>query len=174
MCVNKIFNKNKFKILIICIFPIASSCLTSEVAKKNDSQDLAKPVVVTSKLRKKAIEAAKSAEAVTDTNSIIGSSSIGEQHKNKTYFLYGAEHLKLDNYYFDIPVVYNDAVKKWLKYFLNRGRATPQLSLAQVAQFLSCAPFRQIFSLLRSTVFDIKKNCTNKENIVIGIWDEYT
>jgi membrane-bound lytic murein transglycosylase D len=40
----------------------------------------------------------------------------------KVYFLYGAEHLNLQNYYFDIPVVYNDQVKKWMNYFLGRGK----------------------------------------------------
>ena len=55
---------------------------------------------------------------------IMGSASIKkpEEHNRKTYFLYGAEHLKLDNYYFDIPVVYNAKVKRWIDYFLNRGR----------------------------------------------------
>ena len=55
---------------------------------------------------------------------IMGSASIEnpERHHRKTYFLYGAEHLKLDNYYFDIPVVYNKKVKRWIDYFLNRGR----------------------------------------------------
>ncbi|MCK5072768.1 MAG: transglycosylase SLT domain-containing protein [Bacteriovoracaceae bacterium] len=55
---------------------------------------------------------------------IVGSSKIEkpEQVSKKTYFLFGAEHLNLDNYYFDIPVVYNKAVKKWIRYFLNRGR----------------------------------------------------
>jgi len=43
-------------------------------------------------------------------------------HHRKTFFLYGAEQLKLENNYFDFPVVYNDAVKKWINYFLNRGR----------------------------------------------------
>ena len=42
--------------------------------------------------------------------------------KKNVYFLYGAEHLKLKNYYFDIPVVYNKDVKKWMRYFLNRGK----------------------------------------------------
>jgi membrane-bound lytic murein transglycosylase D len=53
-----------------------------------------------------------------------GAARIKQPHtyRGKTYFLYGAEHLKLDNYYFDIPVVYNKAVKKWIKYFLGRGR----------------------------------------------------
>lgn len=47
--------------------------------------------------------------------------SSGNTKKN-VYFLYGAEHLNLKNYYFDIPVVYNDAVKKWMNYFLGRGK----------------------------------------------------
>jgi membrane-bound lytic murein transglycosylase D len=81
-------------------------------------------VVVTSELRQKALEAARQAELHNDDSVIVGSSQITEpnNHKRKTYFLYGAEHLGLENYYFDIPVVYNAAVKKWMKYFLNRGR----------------------------------------------------
>ncbi len=43
-------------------------------------------------------------------------------YKGKTYYLEGAEELNLENNYFDIPVVYNDQVKKWMSYFLNRGR----------------------------------------------------
>ena len=50
---------------------------------------------------------------------IIG--SIGDEQlkasSKKIYFLYGAEHLGLENYYFDIPVVYNKATKKWINYF---------------------------------------------------------
>ena len=55
---------------------------------------------------------------------IVGSANIEKplKHHQKTYFLYGAEHLKLDTYYFDIPIVYNFKVKKWINYFLNRGR----------------------------------------------------
>lgn len=52
--------------------------------------------------------------------------SAGDQdlkNSNKQiYFLYGAEHLNLQNKYFDIPVVYNAATKKWIKYFTGRGR----------------------------------------------------
>lgn len=43
-------------------------------------------------------------------------------YKGKTYYLEGAEELNLENNYFDIPVTYNDQVKKWMSYFLNRGR----------------------------------------------------
>lgn len=55
---------------------------------------------------------------------IIGSAAISKDgsYDGKTYYLYGAEHLNLQNYYFDIPVVYNDAVKKWINYFLDKGR----------------------------------------------------
>ena len=63
-------------------------------------------------------------QAHDDNNRLIGSANIdnpGNHHK-KTYFLYGAEHLNLENYYFDIPVVYNAKVKKWINYFLSRGR----------------------------------------------------
>ncbi|MBP9674793.1 MAG: transglycosylase SLT domain-containing protein [Bacteriovoracaceae bacterium] len=40
----------------------------------------------------------------------------------KVYYLSGAEELNLQNYYFDIPVTYNAAVKKWMHYFLNKGK----------------------------------------------------
>jgi len=55
---------------------------------------------------------------------IVGSAMIPAdgQGDGKSYYLYGAEHIKLDNYHFDIPVVYNDKVKKWIDFFLNRGR----------------------------------------------------
>ena len=55
---------------------------------------------------------------------IVGSAGLPEkQNRGRgTYYLHGAEHLKLDNYYYDIPVVYNKAVKKWMNYFLNKGR----------------------------------------------------
>lgn len=55
---------------------------------------------------------------------IVG--SIGDEElkasDKKVYYLYGAEHLKLSNYYFDIPVTYNASVKSWIKYFTGRGR----------------------------------------------------
>jgi membrane-bound lytic murein transglycosylase D len=52
--------------------------------------------------------------------------SIGDQELKKSgkkiFFLYGAEHLNLTNYYFDIPVVYNKSTKMWVDYFTGRGR----------------------------------------------------
>jgi membrane-bound lytic murein transglycosylase D len=43
-------------------------------------------------------------------------------HAPKAYLLEGVKDLNLENRYFDLPVVYNDAVKKWIHYFSNRGR----------------------------------------------------
>jgi len=56
--------------------------------------------------------------------SIVGGALIDDvdNHAHKVYLLEGAEELNLDNYYFDIPVVYNAAVKKWIHYYLNKGR----------------------------------------------------
>jgi membrane-bound lytic murein transglycosylase D len=55
---------------------------------------------------------------------IVGGARIDKSgnHTRQAYFLGGAEDLKLENNYFDIPVVYNDSVKKWIHYFSNRGR----------------------------------------------------
>jgi membrane-bound lytic murein transglycosylase D len=60
--------------------------------------------------------------AKTQSKSMISGAATVGQCKGKTYFLQGAEELNLENNYFDIPVVYNDQVKKWMDYFLNRGR----------------------------------------------------
>lgn len=42
--------------------------------------------------------------------------------KGKIFYLEGAEELNLENNFFDIPVVYNSQVKKWVEYFTHRGR----------------------------------------------------
>ena len=70
------------------------------------------------------VDRARESGKPEDDHRIIGSARIkgSGKHKRKTYYLYGAEHLKLDNYYFDFPVVYNAAVKQWIDYFLTRGR----------------------------------------------------
>lgn len=111
---------------IIAIFSILlSSCATKAPVKNAElPKKLDEEIVVSSELRQKAINAAREAEEDHDSSAIIGSSVIEKphEHNKKTYFLYGAEHLGLENYYFDIPVVYNKAVKKWMDYFLNRGR----------------------------------------------------
>ncbi len=61
---------------------------------------------------------------VESRSMITGASTLDGlgRYKGKTYYLEGAEELNLENNYFDIPVTYNPQVKKWLSYFLNRGR----------------------------------------------------
>ncbi len=73
--------------------------------------------------KKDEAESAKVAKTLSKSM-INGAATIdgAGQYKGKTYFLQGAEELNLENNYFDIPVVYNDQVKKWMDYFLNRGR----------------------------------------------------
>lgn len=70
-------------------------------------------------------EAESAVVAKTMSKSMINGAATVDgagQYKGKTYFLQGAEELNLENNYFDIPVIYNDQVKKWMSYFLNRGR----------------------------------------------------
>lgn len=64
---------------------------------------------------------------VRDCSRIEGSAyipSADHAHPHRVYKLTGpgVEELDLENYYFDFPVVYNKAVKKWMNYFLTRGR----------------------------------------------------
>lgn len=74
--------------------------------------------------RKKDVEESAKIAKIKSKSMINGAATIdgAGQYKGKTYFLKGAEELNLENNYFDIPVVYNDQVKKWMDYFLNRGR----------------------------------------------------
>lgn len=55
---------------------------------------------------------------------IIGSAPIRSSLENEgpSYYLFGAEHLGLDNPYFDFPVVYNPVVQRWIDYFTTPGR----------------------------------------------------
>lgn len=76
-------------------------------------------------IKKEVEESSKIAKTKSKSLSMIdGAASINSngQVTGKTYFLEGAEELQLENNYFDIPVVYNEQVKKWMDYFLNRGR----------------------------------------------------
>jgi membrane-bound lytic murein transglycosylase D len=118
--------KNLIKTSLIVLALGFSSCakLTKksvEVAPTTVTEEKSEPV---SEHVAKAEEAANHVELHKDDHRIVGSAKIQDPHeyKGKSYYLYGAEDLKLENYYFDIPVVYNDAVKKWISYFLKRGR----------------------------------------------------
>ena len=98
-------------------FVLISSCATREVAQVETTE-----VIKASRIQKDLIEK----DLSFCDNCVIG--SVGDEvlksSDKKTYYLHGAEHLNLNNFYFDIPVVYNAAVKKWIKYFTGRGKAT--------------------------------------------------
>lgn len=82
-----------------------------------EEQDLS-PQILT------AMRARKHEQAKDDLSRIVGSANINQplEYERQSFFLYGAEHLNLENYYFDIPVVYNAATQRWINYFLTRGR----------------------------------------------------
>ncbi|MDD0852604.1 transglycosylase SLT domain-containing protein [Halobacteriovorax sp. GB3] len=108
---------------VLAIAALFSGCATQSNQKSDN--DVAKSVKQPiSKHKAWTLEAQDYHATHDDPNSITGSALIEKPglYEGKTYFLYGAEHLNLENYYFDIPVVYNRAVKKWINYFLNRGR----------------------------------------------------
>lgn len=100
----------KFVLLTLII----SSCATREVAQVETVE--VKPQRIQHDLIEKGLDFCETC--------VIG--SVGDEAlKNadkETFYLHGAEHLNLNNYYFDIPVVYNAAVRKWINYFTGRGR----------------------------------------------------
>lgn len=105
-------------ILLTLIGIFISSCATRDVA-----QEEVKDVEVVKAKRR--IQTHLIEKNLNSCDSCIVGSVGDEELKNsdkKTYYLHGAEHLKLENYYFDIPVVYNAAVKKWIRYFTGRGK----------------------------------------------------
>lgn len=137
-------------LLLLCSFVWSSCASTSPTAqletkkeeasktsitKNNGSSESIREVYLRMKNRdlsenEIAEEEAKSAQVakISSRNMIEGASIINSddednaQLKGKIYYLEGAEELNLENNYFDIPVVYNAQVKKWISYFLNRGR----------------------------------------------------
>jgi len=55
--------------------------------------------------------------------------------KGDIYYLKGAEDLKLDNIYFDIPVVYNKRVRKWINYYSKKGRKFFTLHIERAGRY---------------------------------------
>lgn len=94
---------------------LISSCATREVAHVETVE--VKPQRIQKDLIEKGLDFCETC--------VVG--SVGDEVlKNadkETFYLHGAEHLNLNNYYFDIPVVYNASVRKWINYFTGRGRA---------------------------------------------------
>ena len=57
------------------------------------------------------------------------------QENRKVYFLDGAEELNLQHNYFDIPVVYNKQVKKWIDYYTTKGRKYFELHTERAGRY---------------------------------------
>lgn len=55
--------------------------------------------------------------------------------KGRAFYLEGAEELNLENNFFDIPVVYNAQVKKWIDYFTTRGRKYFSLYVGRAGRY---------------------------------------
>lgn len=108
--------KIKYSVMTFLFLFLLSSCSTPGFHGDNASLE--------NKENGDTSSSAESKASPSNRSRIIGSAHIEDANTyvGKTYYLYGAEHLKLENYYFDIPVVYNESVKKWINYFLNRGR----------------------------------------------------
>lgn len=108
--------KFSFAISLCCI--LLSACASRDVA--NTTDESAKEALEVLRVQTDLIDP----ELSFCQSCVVG--SVGDEvlknSSKKTYFLHGAEHLKLENYYFDIPVVYNAAVKMWIDYFTGRGR----------------------------------------------------
>jgi len=100
----------------VTIMLLAFSCASREVAEVKDEKPAPKDRRIQTHLIEKGLEFCDGC--------IVGSigDEVLKESQKKTYYLHGAEHLNLQNYYFDIPVVYNSAVKKWINYFTGRGK----------------------------------------------------
>lgn len=55
--------------------------------------------------------------------------------REEIYFLKDAEDLNLECNYFDIPVIYNAQVKKWIEYFTHKGRAYFKLYIERAGRY---------------------------------------
>lgn len=108
------------KILGISILVAMFGCATNKDAQTVDNSDIQKEAKAIIRVQSHLIDK----NLPECEHCLLG--SVGDDALKKSdkqiYFLYGAEHLNLSNYYFDIPVVYNDTVKMWINYFTGRGR----------------------------------------------------
>lgn len=111
--------KVKSTLTILTLLGI-SSCATNTITPIEKEQTPSSSIVEVDRIQTHLVD--KNLPVCNDC--ILG--SIGDEELKKSnkkiYFLYGAEHLNLTNYYFDIPVVYNKTTKMWVDYFTGRGR----------------------------------------------------
>ncbi|MDA8792670.1 transglycosylase SLT domain-containing protein [Bacteriovoracaceae bacterium] len=128
--------KSKY-ITLLSVILISFGCSTIHQSKENDlknglstgNSDKSNQVDQVKELAKEPTLDEKVAKLINSnsmcSDCIPGSSSNSEEEygdgHRKVFYLYGAEELNLTNYYFDLPVVYNSSVRKWIKYF-SKGR----------------------------------------------------
>ena len=114
---NKRSHVNLNPILILALILGLSSCSTFNGDRKLQSS-----------ANENIYEDATDAELLNEEiepDQIIGSAEIEkhEEHQSGTYFLYGKPNICASRIiYFDIPVKYTWPVRKWIKYFMGRGR----------------------------------------------------
>lgn len=99
-----------------------SSESVREVYLRMKNRDLSEKEIAEDEEKSAQVAKISSRTMIEGASKIDGEEDGSSQVKGKIYYLEGAEELNLENNYFDIPVVYNDQVKKWMSYFLNRGR----------------------------------------------------
>ncbi len=126
----------KFNFILLCVLFFVSCSTTqngtitdSKAARSNDARGITKLHLLGLKNNESNLNGLQGndnsqEDGDSKSKTINGSAKIEvhEQGNKDVYFLANAEELKLKNYYFDIPVVYNKQVKKWLNYFLNKGK----------------------------------------------------
>jgi membrane-bound lytic murein transglycosylase D len=147
MLLMKSLHKNRIGLLYLLCSSILISCASPPIAEKKAEPNKAvaqknnvDPAFPSESVReaylrlkkrdlseqeiKKEVEESSKIVKNKSKSMIEGAATIGisGQITGKTYFLEGAEELQLENNYFDIPVTYNEQVKKWMDYFLNHGR----------------------------------------------------
>jgi membrane-bound lytic murein transglycosylase D len=123
--VPKKYNLNQNRVLLVSCLCFLMSC--AGLSNKSDTTELDNKNIEVAKKTSSRIQSHLVDENLPLCNDCVLGSIGDEELKTsgkKIYFLYGAEHLKLTNSYFDIPVVYNAATKKWIKYFSGRGRGS--------------------------------------------------
>ncbi len=106
-------------LVLLCalVFLVSSCSNLSTSSRKTDSlPEIQRPIGADQQVMQ---EAATPIVGIAPVDKSVEKSA---NQAPKAYFLEGVEDLNLGNRYFDIPVVYNDAVKKWIHYFSNRGR----------------------------------------------------
>ncbi|MFA6237962.1 MAG: transglycosylase SLT domain-containing protein [Bacteriovorax sp.] len=143
----------KKNIFFMSIFMLVSGCATRPLKKDlmdravADSEPVAVELAIHAEPKVepqsqlKPVEVAKeTADEVKEVSQKyqLGGVAVPEANKLKpgnAYYLSGAEDLNLEFNYFDIPVVYNKQVRKWIDYYRGRGREYFELHAERAGRY---------------------------------------